>query len=95
MAAEIVRFVSAYHKMPLSERGLPETKKQVEVIKKLIEENLPTALFFAVGYAITLGEACDDTAWIQSLVQKASAIAANFDREDQEDLQPIFQKYLG
>ncbi|MFC2049534.1 hypothetical protein ACFLR2_02530, partial [Chlamydiota bacterium] len=69
---------------------------QVEKIKKLIEDNLQTNLFMALGQGIQLGKACEENrGWVKKLAEKAETLAAGLGEEDRADLQPILEDWLG
>lgn len=93
--SEIVRFVSSYKGMSEVEKSQPDTLDEVRRIKSLIEENLPKDIFGALHHAEILAEASQDTLWMKGLTERAVSMAKELPSEDQEDLQPIFQKYLG
>ncbi len=92
---EIVRFLDSYQGMNDVQRTDPKTMEEVEKIKGLIEACLQTHVFAALNQAITLAEACQDDQWIKLVAQKAVPVALEMDAEDRDDLQPIFERYLG
>ena len=93
--SEIVRFLHSYQKMTPHEKEAQQIVLEVGRFKKVIEESLSSNLILALGQGIQLGEACQDPAWVKKLTENAIQFAVNMEKEDQEDLQPIFQKILG
>lgn len=94
--SEIVRFLDSYSRMNATEKTDPRTLRQVELVKGWIKDNLPVNLFMSLGHAIALAEASGDEVWLKGLVAEAEPLARALTEEDDiQDIQPIFERYLG
>ena len=92
----VVRFINRYSTMADDERTGAAIKSEADRMKEAVKNALKSNYYFALTYAIRLGEMTKDPKYTRTCVQEAFNIySVTTEDLDIDELSPIFQEYLG